>query len=46
MAVIADPTGAAVALSWEPRGVIGAELVQRAGAPVERPRDHRVDARP
>jgi uncharacterized protein len=32
MAVIADPTGAAVAL-WEPRGVIGAELVNAPGAP-------------
>jgi uncharacterized protein len=32
MAVIADPTGAAVVL-WEPRGVIGAELVNAPGAP-------------
>jgi uncharacterized protein len=32
MAVIADPTGAAVAL-WEPRGMIGAELVNVPGAP-------------
>jgi predicted enzyme related to lactoylglutathione lyase len=32
MAVIADPTGAAVAL-WQPRGVIGAELVNAPGAP-------------
>lgn len=31
MAVIADPSGAAVAL-WEPRGVIGAELVNVPGA--------------
>jgi uncharacterized protein len=32
MAMIADPTGAAVAL-WEPRGAIGAELVNAPGAP-------------
>lgn len=32
MAMIADPTGAAVAL-WEPRGAIGAELVNVPGAP-------------
>jgi uncharacterized protein len=32
MAVIADPTGAAVAL-WEPRGMIGAELVNVPAAP-------------
>jgi uncharacterized protein len=31
MALIADPSGAAVAL-WEPRGVIGAELVNAPGA--------------